>query len=134
MLMHSSRFLRATLARILMAAMLLFPVLAQAAPISTPSLMQSESTLSLDAEREKLLSVMEREDVASQLSALGVDPADAKKRVADMSAAEVAELNQQIDDLPAGSGVVGVIVLILIVLIVTDAIGVTDVFNFVDPV
>ncbi|MFC6670184.1 DUF6627 family protein [Marinobacterium aestuariivivens] len=134
MLMYSSRFLRAILARILMAAMLLFPVLAQAAPVSTSSLMQADSAVSLDADREKLLSLIEREDVAEQLGALGVDSADAKQRVADMSAAEVAELNQQIDDLPAGSGVVGVIVLIFIVFIITDAIGATNVFNFVHPV
>ena len=134
MFIRSSRLLRATLARILMAAMLLLPALAQAAPVSTVSLMQGESTLGLDADRERLLSLIEREDVADQLSALGVDTADAKQRVAEMSAAEVAQLNQQIDDLPAGSGIVGAIVLIFIVFIITDAIGATDVFSFVHPV
>ncbi len=134
MQMHSSKMFRSFVARLLMGMMLLLPTLAQAAPVSTSSLLSSETSVSVDAERDKLLSLIEREDVAEQLSALGVDPVDAKQRVADMSASEVAELNQKIDDLPAGSGVLGVILVIFIVFIITDAIGATNVFNFVHPV
>ncbi|GGO78434.1 hypothetical protein GCM10011348_10340 [Marinobacterium nitratireducens] len=132
--MHSSKMFRSFVARLLMGMMLLLPTLAQAAPVSTSSLLSSETSVSVDAERDKLLSLIEREDVAEQLSALGVDPVDAKQRVADMSPSEVAELNQKIDDLPAGSGVLGVILVIFIVFIITDAIGATNVFNFVHPV
>ncbi|NVK41851.1 MAG: PA2779 family protein [Oceanospirillaceae bacterium] len=134
MMLHTSKLLRSAVARILMGLMLLLPALAQAAPVSTSSLMAAEETLNVDAERQKLMSLIERDDVAEQLSALGVDSDDAKQRVADMSPAEVAELNQKIDELPAGSGVLGVIVLIFIVFIITDAIGATNVFSFVHPV
>lgn len=133
-MLHTSKLLRSAVARILMGLMLLLPALAQAAPVSTSSLMAAEETLNVDAERQKLMSLIERDDVAEQLSALGVDSDDAKQRVADMSPAEVAELNQKIDELPAGSGVLGVIVLIFIVFIITDAIGATNVFSFVHPV
>ncbi len=132
--MHSPKMFRSFIARLMMGLMLLLPVVAQAAPVSTSSLLSSETSVNIDAERDKLISLIEREDVADQLSALGVDPVDAKQRVADMSPAEVAQLNQKIDDLPAGSGVLGVIVLIFIVFIITDAIGATDVFPFVHPV
>jgi hypothetical protein len=87
-----------------------------------------------DADREKLLNLLQRDDVAQQLSAFGVDPLDAQSRVADMSAAEVADMNQQIDSLPAGAGVLGAIVLIFIVFIITDALGATNVFSFVRPI
>lgn len=133
-MLHTSKLLRSAVARILMGLMLLLPALAQAAPVSTSSIIAAEEAVNVDAEKQKLMSLIERDDVAEQLSALGVDSEDAKQRVADMSPAEVAELNQKIDELPAGSGVLGVIVLIFIVFIITDAIGATDIFSFVHPV
>lgn len=133
-MLHTSKLLRSAVARILMGLMLLLPALAQAAPVSTSSIIAAEESVNIDAEKQKLMSLIERDDVAEQLSALGVDSEDAKQRVADMSPAEVAELNQKIDELPAGSGVLGVIVLIFIVFIITDAIGATDIFSFVHPV
>jgi hypothetical protein len=51
-----------------------------------------------------------------------------------MTQAEVAQLNQQIDQLPAGSGVLGIVVLIFIVFVITDVIGATDIFPFIHPV
>lgn len=134
MLMQFPKLLRSTVARVMMGAMLLVSGLAQAAPVSTTSLLDRENAASVNADRARLMTLVQREDVAKQLSALGVDPANAQKRVADMSPAEVAQLNQRIDSLPAGSGILGVAVLIFIVFIITDAIGATDVFTFVHPV
>jgi len=55
----------------------------------------------------------------------------AKQRVASMTDEEVRALNQKIDEMPAGSGVVGAVVLIFLVLLITDIAGLTDVFPFV---
>lgn len=85
-------------------------------------------------DRASLASMLERKDLQRQLSSLGVDVNDARMRVASLTDAEVAQLNQRVSELPAGSGVVGVIVAIFVILIITDAIGVTDVFPFVDPI
>jgi hypothetical protein len=54
--------------------------------------------------------------------------------VAALTDAEVARLNQRIAELPAGGDVLGVILLIFIIFVITDAIGATDIFPFVDPV
>jgi hypothetical protein len=48
-----------------------------------------------------------------------------------MTDEEVRALNQKMDEMPAGSGVVGAVVLIFLVLLITDIAGLTDVFPFV---
>lgn len=84
--------------------------------------------------RDKLASLLEREDLQRQLSGLGVDIQDAKDRVAALTDAEVAQINQRAAQLPAGGDALGVILLIFIIFIITDAIGATDIFPFVDPI
>lgn len=84
--------------------------------------------------RQSLLQTLKREQVQQQLLNLGVSPADVEARVQHMSYAEITQLNQQIDELPAGSGVLGAVVFIFLVFVVTDVIGATDVFPFIRPV
>lgn len=79
-------------------------------------------------QRSELLALLGREDVARQLGEFGVDPATARQRVASLTDAEVASLHQSIDELPAGSGVLGTIALVLLILILLDIAGVTDIF------
>jgi hypothetical protein len=85
-------------------------------------------------DRDRLLSMLEREDLQRQLIELGVDVQNAKARVASLTDAEVAQISQRIEALPAGGNVLGVIVLIFIVLVITDALGATDIFPFVHPI
>lgn len=75
-----------------------------------------------------------REELAQQLSQLGVDPDQASARVARMSDAEVATLQGRLNELPAGAGVLELAVLIFIVFIITDLLGATDIFTFVKPI
>lgn len=84
--------------------------------------------------RQSLLQTLKREQVQQQLLSLGVNPADVEARIQHMSHAEIAQLNQHIEQLPAGSGVLGAVLLIFIVFVVTDVIGATDVFPFIHPV
>ncbi len=79
-------------------------------------------------QRAQLLSLVAREDVARQLSELGVDPVNAQARVASLTDAEVSALQQNIERLPAGSGALGTIALVLLILILLDIAGVTDIF------
>lgn len=72
---------------------------------------------------------LDREDVQKQLTRLGVDPADAKKRVAGLTAGEISELEKKIDTLPAGGSVLAVLGIVLVVLIVLELTGVTNVFT-----
>jgi hypothetical protein len=85
-------------------------------------------------DRDELVSLLEREDLQRQLSALGVDVQHAKVRVAALTDAEVARINQRLSELPAGGNALGVVLFIFLVLIITDALGVTDIFPFVHPI
>lgn len=88
----------------------------------------------LEADRTELISMIEREDVREQLSAMGVDPDAAQERVARMTDAEVAQLKDRIGELPAGQDALGVILVVFIVFVITDVIGATDIFPFIQAV
>ncbi|HMA11106.1 MAG TPA: DUF6627 family protein, partial [Steroidobacteraceae bacterium] len=72
---------------------------AQAAMVGTAQALAAEQG-SLD--RAGLASLLEREDLQRQLKAMGVDIQQARDRVASLTDAEVARINQQIEKLPAG--------------------------------
>jgi len=78
--------------------------------------------------------LLERSDVRAQLQAYGVDPADVKARVAALSEEEAAQVAAQIDSVPAGGSVLGVLVFVFIVLLITDILGFTKIFPFTKPV
>ncbi|MCX4188866.1 DUF6627 family protein [Methylophaga sp. OBS3] len=103
----------------------------QAAMVTTPDFLQSQQA---QQERQQLADLLDREDVQQQLLDYGVAPETVKDRVSKMTDAEVAQLNQQIADMPAGSGVLGAAVLIFVVFVVTDVLGATDIFPFVHPI
>lgn len=84
--------------------------------------------------REQINNTLERPEVQAQLESYGISKEDAKRRVASLTDEEVAALNNKIEDLPAGAGVVGAIVFVFLVLLVTDILGLTKVFPFTKPV
>ena len=88
----------------------------------------------VQADRERLLSTLSRDDVRQQLSQMGVDPRQAAERVARMTDAEIAALSEGLGELPAGSGVLGAVLVIFIVFVITDAVAATDIFPFIRPV
>ena len=100
-----------------------------AAIVSTSEMVATEQT---KVDREYLLSSLEREEVRTALTSQGVDLEMAKQRVASMADEEVRALNQKMDEMPAGSGVVGVVLIVFLVLLITDIVGWTDVFPFVN--
>lgn len=103
----------------------------QAAMISTDEVISSQQA---EMDRESIAALLDRADVQEKLVAMGVSVSDVEQRIALMTDAEVAQLNQQIADLPAGAGVVSVLVLLFIVFVVTDVLGATDIFPFIRPV
>jgi hypothetical protein len=128
-IVHSFRKFCALLLAVSLMGMQLAP--AQAGMIGTGQVLAAEQER---VDRDTLAAMLEREDLQRQLASLGVDVNDARDRVASLTDAEVARINQHIETSPAGSGVVGVILLIFIVFVITDAIGATDIFPFVHPV
>ena len=103
----------------------------QAAMVSTDELI---STQQAQMDRESIAALLDRADVQEKLVAMGVTVGDVEQRIALMTNAEIAQLNQQIADLPAGEGVVSVLVLLFVIFVVTDVIGATDIFPFIRPV
>ncbi|MEW6691955.1 MAG: DUF6627 family protein [Pseudomonadota bacterium] len=101
---------------------------AYAAMVDSPAvLQQAQQTM----DRAGLAALLDRQDMQDQLVAMGVDPAAAKARVAAMTDEEVRQLNQGIQEMPAGGDVLGFVLAVFIILVITDMLGATDVFGFV---
>jgi hypothetical protein len=83
-----------------------------------------------ESERGQVLSILDRHEVRAGLEARGVSAAEVKARVAAMSDDEVAQLAGQLDSLPAGGDVLGILLTVFIVLLITDILGFTKIFPF----
>jgi hypothetical protein len=86
--------------------------------------------------RDFLNELISREDIQNYLTNQGIDPLEAKARIDSLSDSEAVRVAEQLEQLPAGSGAVGIIIgaalLVFLVLLVTDILGLTDVFPFVN--
>lgn len=94
--------------------------------ISTPyqsalaALINTETVLAENQSQESrqyLLQLLAREDVRSTLIARGIDPLEAEARIASLSDSEIIELKDQIENLPAGQGAIGLVIGVLIIVI-----------------
>jgi len=74
----------------------------------------AEQASPAQADRALVMSVLDRADAASQLAAQGIDPAQARERVAAMNDQEVQQLAADIRTAPAGAnaGVIAAVVII----------------------
>lgn len=125
---RATRWLAVLLAMALVTVSLALPA-AQASMIDTATLAEAQSA---EEARERIHSLLEREDVRDKLVDLGVDPAMADERVAALSDSEARQMATRMEELPAGANsVIGAAVLIFLVLLLTDILGFTDVFPFV---
>ena len=105
---------------------------AQAGIIGTESVI---NTLQGEKSRARITAFLERQEVQEALVQKGIDPTQAKKRVASLTDQEISRISRMLDKLPAGGdgigAVVGAVVLIFFVLLITDLLGLTNVFPFV---
>src|SRR5690606_39993157 len=102
--------------------------LAQAAMIGTPEVIAEHQQ---QVDRQQLLTMLEDADVQKKLESMGVERAQAEQRINRLTPAKLAQFNQQMDQAPAGEGVVGIIVLILVFFIITDMLGAANIFHFI---
>ena len=79
--------------------------------------------------KAELESLINREDIRNQLTALGVNPDDAAARIASLTPAELSQLQANMDELPAGANVLAILGGLLLVLIILELLGVTNVFT-----
>ena len=120
--LKATRGLRALF--ILTIAFLVMLAPAHAAVVTTEQLMQEQK---LEQHRHDAQAFFLRKDVQAQMVARGVDLEMAQARIASMSAAELSQLNQQIDTMPAGEGL-GLVIGLLVIFMLLDIAGVTDIF------
>jgi len=122
-----------TIAMVVLMVMNVAPIgLAQAKMVTTDQVLEHADPGSA---QKRVESFILREDVQRQLVLLGINPEEATSRVASLSNGEIQQIAGRLDELPAGEGgvgaVVGAILIIFLVLLITDLMGLTDVFPFV---
>jgi len=104
-----------------------FPQQALAALIQTPDAIAAQQG---GQPIERMTRLLAREDVRAQLVQMGIDPTVAEERVAALTEAEAAQLQQQLDSLPAGGdSVPAVIGIVFIVLLILELTGVINIFS-----
>jgi Family of unknown function (DUF6627) len=104
-----------------------FPQQALAGIIATPTAIAAQENHDSLSHLKELLA---RENVREKLKQLGIDPAVAQLRVNALTPAEIAQLQPQLDSLPAGGdGILVVIGLVFVVLIILELVGVTNIFT-----
>ncbi|WP_198650011.1 PA2779 family protein [Zobellella maritima] len=107
------------------------PLTAQAQPSQLISTQTALSTEQASMDRERIDALLARADVREQLVAYGVSLPEVEARVAALSDQEVRQMAEQLDNMPAGANsVVGALLTVFIILLVTDLLGLTNVFPF----
>lgn len=103
-----------------------FLQVAHAGMVNTSVLVEKTAAEERAASLDMLL---ERQDIAQQMVALGVSPEDVKARVANLSDAEIAAFEQRLNAQVAGGDAVGIIGAVFLVLLILELVGVTDIFK-----
>lgn len=100
---------------------------AGAGMIGTQQLIDGQARNATITRVEALLT---RQDVSHQLRAFGVDPAFVMSRVDNLTQAELAQLEGQLDtNIVGGDGAIAVIGVVFLVLLILELVGVTDIFK-----
>jgi hypothetical protein len=113
--------------------LVLLPVIpAQAAMLGNDRIISEQQAA---FEKAEILEVLDQEFTRQQLETWGVSPEMARERINSLTGQELADLNRQFNELEAGGdSILGILLILFIVFIITDAIGATDIFPFVHPV
>jgi hypothetical protein len=121
------RCLTAIFLSVLLAFTPLLP--AQAAIIGNDQIVNQDLS---NETRDGLQQLFEQESAQQQLQEWGVNPVQIKSRIARLTDAELARINQQVNDLHAGGDVLGIVLVIFLVFVITDIFGATDIFPFIN--
>ncbi|MFD1008657.1 MULTISPECIES: PA2779 family protein [Oceanisphaera] len=107
------------------------PIAVQAQPSQLVSTQSALDAVQISDERDRINDLLARSDVQEQLMNYGVEMSEVEARVAAMSDQEVLQMADQLDNMPAGANaVIGALLTVFIVLLVTDLLGLTNVFPF----
>lgn len=101
--------------------------LAQAQMLGTDAAISKYSAM---ANRSLLMDELQRDDVRQEIIDLGIDPAEADARLAALTDAEISTILTQMENDSAGADIVGTLFTVFVILLVTDLLCFTRVFNF----
>jgi len=98
----------------------------QASMVSTQDLATASMN---ESSRNNVRIALQRVEVQEQLTSMGVEPNLVLSRVDSMTNSEIQELSGLIEQKPVGSGIIGLLGFILVVLLITDLLKLTNVYN-----
>lgn len=83
----------------------------------------------LQLQRDDVRNLIARDDVRAALLGYGVNPADVDTRIDNLTSGELLQIQDQLAVLPAGgNGALGVVLAIILIFVLLDLLGATDVF------
>ena len=119
--------------RLLQQILLLSFVMSSLNNVAFARVITTEAALAIQRQEDSIERVgrfLMREDVQAALVRMGVDQSQAIERVQALTPSELAQLERHLNELPAGgTGIVEVLGIVVIVLIVLELLGVTNVFT-----
>ncbi len=102
------------------------PVIAMAGIIDTQTVIEAGQR---DADLATIRAGLDRTDVRQQFTTRGVDPAAVDMRLAALTDAEIAQLADEMQQMPAGGDILAVIGIVFVVLVILELVGVIDIFK-----
>lgn len=81
-----------------------------------------------DSGKAELKQLLNRQELRNKMLGMGVDISTVDERINSMTDQEAFELQKQIESLPAGEGFLGLVIGLLVIFILTDVAGATDIF------
>lgn len=101
-------------------------------PVANANVIGTQTMLEENAHQvriEHVQALLAQQSVQDQMISLGVDPADAQQRVASLTDEQLMQIQGQLEDLPAGGGVLVIIGAVFLVLLILELVGVINIFN-----
>lgn len=103
-----------------------FPAASYAGLIGTADMLAADARTS---QKAAIQSALARDDVRTQMLAMGVSPMEVEQRLDALTDAELAQLSAEMDRLPAGADVLEVIGVVFVVLLILELLHVTNIFT-----
>lgn len=109
-----------------------FAIVALFTALSANAGMISNQDLHVENLRGQVMQQLSSPQLIAAMEAHGVSQVDAQARIARLSSAELQQLSTQLDNAPAGgTNFITLIIIGFAIVVVTDALGYTDLFPFV---
>lgn len=116
----NNRFLMSCM---LSAAIVAAPMALHADMVDTPTILSHEER---STQMELVETFMARDEVRSQMEAMGVESGLAAERVASLTDSQLQRLAMNIENAPAGSGALGIVVTVLVIIVLLEILGITN--------